>query len=51
MKYLEKIGFSKDDIAYMMENTPEKFIELLKDQKKLETENSINIKTSPIFLC
>ena len=33
MKYLEKIGFSKDDIAYMMENTPEKFIELLKEQK------------------
>ena len=24
MKYLEKIGFSNDDIAYMMENTPEK---------------------------
>ena len=44
MKYLEKIGFSKDDIAYMMENTPEKFIELLKEQKKLVTENISYLK-------
>ena len=43
-KYLEKIGFSKDDIAYMMENTPEKFIELLKEQKKLVTENISYLK-------
>ncbi len=39
MKFLEKIGFSKDDVAYFEENTPEKFIELIKEQKKLVTEN------------
>ena len=50
MKYLEKIGFSKDDIAYMMENTPEKFIELLKEQKKLVTENISYLKDYMNFL-
>ena len=49
MKYLEKIGFSKDDIAYMMENTPEKFIELLKEQKKLVTQD-IFLKFYEMFL-
>ena len=41
MKYLEKIGFSKDDIAYMMENTPEKFIELLRSTNREGIEDLI----------
>ena len=46
MKYLEKIGFSKDDIAYMMENTPEKFIELL----KLSSNPTISFKQCNLLM-
>ncbi len=44
MKFLEKLNFSKDDIDYLLENTPEKLIELLKEQKKLVTENISYLK-------
>lgn len=44
MKFLEKLNFSKDNIDYLLENTPEKLIELLKEQKKLVTENISYLK-------
>lgn len=39
MKFLEKLEFSKDDIAEIMDNTPEKLLDVIKVQKKLVTEN------------
>ena len=39
MKFLEKLDFSPDAIAEIMDNTPDKLIELLKAQKKLVSEN------------
>ncbi|MBQ6841440.1 MAG: hypothetical protein IJO63_04935 [Bacilli bacterium] len=39
MKFLEKLNFSKDDIAEIEDSTPEKLLELIKMQKKLVTEN------------
>ena len=44
MKFLEKIGFSKDDISVLEENTPEKLLDLIKEQKKLVTENITYLK-------
>lgn len=44
MKFLEKIGFSKDDISFLEENTPEKLLDLIKEQKKLVTENITYLK-------
>ena len=44
MKFLEKIGFSKDDISFLEENTPEKLLALIKEQKKLVTENITYLK-------
>ena len=39
MNFLEELNFSKDDIAEIMDNTPEKLLNLLQDQKKLVSEN------------
>lgn len=39
MKFLEKLNFSKDDIAEIVDNTPEKLLEIIKSQKKLVSEN------------
>ena len=39
MNFLEKLDFSKDDIAEVIENTPEKLLEVIKSQKKLVSEN------------
>lgn len=39
MKFLEKLNFSKDDIAEIVDSTPEKLLEIIKTQKKLVTEN------------
>ena len=39
MKFLEKLDFSKDDIAEIVDNTPEKLLEIIKSQKKLVSEN------------
>jgi len=39
MKFLEKLNFSKDEIAEILENTPEKLLELIIAQKKLVSEN------------
>jgi len=41
MKFLEKLNFSKDAIAEIEDNTPEKLLELIKEQKKLVTENIV----------
>ena len=35
----EKLDFSKDDIAEIVDNTPEKLLEIIKSQKKLVSEN------------
>ncbi len=39
MKFLEKLDFSKDDIAEIVDNTPEKLLDIIKSQKKLVSEN------------
>ncbi len=39
MKFLEKLNFSKDDIDEIIDNTPEKLLEIIKSQKKLVSEN------------
>ena len=39
MKFLEKLNFSKDAIAEIEDNTPEKLLDLIKEQKKLVSEN------------
>ena len=39
MKFLEKLDFSKDDIAEIVDNTPEKLLEVIKSQKRLVSEN------------
>ena len=44
MKFLENIGFDKDDIAEVIDNTPEKLLVLLKSQKKLVTDNILFLK-------
>ena len=35
MKFLEKYGFNKEDIANFLNNSPKKFIDAIKDNKKL----------------
>lgn len=44
MKFLEKLDFSKDDIAEIVDNTPEKLLEIIKSQKKLVSENISYLK-------
>ena len=39
MNFLEKLDFSKEEIAEIVENTPENYLTLLKTQKKLVSEN------------
>ena len=39
MNFLEKLNFSKEDIAEIVDNTPEKLLEVIKSQKKLVSEN------------
>ena len=39
MNFLEKLDFTADDIAEVLDNTPDKLLELLKSQKKLVSEN------------
>lgn len=39
MKYLENIGFSKDEIAELEDVTPDKLLDTLKMQKRLVMEN------------
>lgn len=39
MNFLEKLDFSKEEIAEIVENTPENYLTLLKAQKKLVSEN------------
>lgn len=39
MKFLEKLDFSKDDIAEIEDNTPDKLLDIIKNQKKLVSEN------------
>lgn len=39
MKFLEKLDFSKDEIEQIMDNTPEKLLDVIKSQKKLVSEN------------
>lgn len=39
MKFLEKLDFSKDDIAEIIDNTPDKLLDVIKAQKKLISEN------------
>lgn len=44
MKFLEKLDFSKDDIAEIIDNTPERLLEVIKTQKKLVSENITYLK-------
>ena len=44
MKFLEKLNFSKDAIAEIEDNTPEKLLELIKVQKRLVAENITFLK-------
>lgn len=39
MKFLEKLNFSKDNIAEILDGTPESVINLIKVNKKLVSEN------------
>ncbi len=39
MKFLEKYGFNKDDIADFLNNSPKKLIDEIKKSKKLVGEN------------
>ena len=39
MKYLEEFNFSPDVIAEVLDNTPDKLLALLEEQKKLVSEN------------
>lgn len=39
MKYLDKMGFTKEEIEEVNNNTPQKMIEKLKEQKKLVLTN------------
>ncbi len=39
MKFLEKYGFNKEDIANFLNNSPKKFIDAIKDNKKLVQKN------------
>lgn len=39
MKFLENLDFTKDEIAELTDNTPEKLLEVIKTQKKLVSEN------------
>lgn len=39
MKFLEKYGFNKEDIADFLNNSPKKFIDAIKDNKKLVKKN------------
>lgn len=44
MKFLEKLNFSKDEIAEIIDSTPENLLEVIKTQKKLVTENISYLK-------
>lgn len=44
MKFLEKLDFSKDDIAEIIDNTPDKLLDIIKSQKKLVSENITYLK-------
>ncbi len=44
MKFLEKLGFSKDSITQVNENAPEAILEVIKAQRDLVTENIIYLK-------
>ena len=39
MKFLEKYGFNKEDIANFLNNSHKKFIDAIKDNKKLVQKN------------
>lgn len=39
MKFLEDLGFSKDEISEAVDNIPDKLLETIKDQKKLVSVN------------
>ncbi len=39
MKFLEKYGFNKEDIAEFLNNSPKKLIDAIKDNKKLVSAN------------
>ncbi len=39
MKFLEKLDFSKNDIEEIVDNTPEKLLDVIKNQKKLVSKN------------
>ena len=39
MKFLEKYGFNKEEIADFLNNSPKKLIDAIKDNKKLVSEN------------
>ncbi len=45
MKFLEKLDFSKDDIAEIEDNTPDKLLGIIKNQKKLVSENISYLKS------
>lgn len=44
MKFLEKLNFSKDEIAEIVDGTPDNLLEVIKTQKKLVTENISYLK-------
>lgn len=44
MKFLEKLGFSKDAILELNESAPEKLLDIIKIQKKLVGENISYLK-------
>lgn len=45
MKFLEQLDFSKDEIDEILDNTPERLLEVIKTQKKLVTENINYLKS------
>lgn len=44
MKYLDKLGFTKQEITEVENNTPEMMIAKLKEQQKLVTANILFLK-------
>lgn len=44
MKYLDKLGFTKQEISEVENNTPEMMIAKLKEQQKLVTANILFLK-------
>ena len=42
MKFLEKFDFNKEEIADFLNNSPKKLIDVIKEHKKLVSENLYN---------